>query len=84
MSMSELVGKFVQKALGKRIVIDLVGDLGSELRQLAEISGDENEVEVVKNAILHYHTLVHQKTAGNVPQVLVLNDGPEHIVPIFR
>lgn len=84
MSLSELVEKCIQKALGKKIVIDLGGDLGSELRQLAEISGDENEAVVVQEAILQYHTLVHQKTAGNVPQILVLNDGPEHIVPIFQ
>jgi len=66
-----------------RVTVRLSGDLGSAIENLQQITSSSTPSEVVRRAIVIYHTLVQQKLKGNEPFIEV-REGPDiKKVPIF-
>ncbi|WP_420861595.1 hypothetical protein [Algirhabdus cladophorae] len=67
-----------------RVTIRLNGELESAMADIQRLTHASNATEVVRRALLVYHTLVMQKAAGNEPAILnrVEPDGPAQI-PLF-
>jgi len=67
-----------------RVTIRLNGDLGRAIDEIQRLTHAGNSTEVVRRALLVYHTLVMQKAQGNEPAILNRTDkeGPDKI-PLF-
>ncbi len=66
-----------------RVTIRLGGDLGDAIAEVQSLTHAASATEVVRRALLVYHTLVMQKAQGNEPVILnTAGDGPDKI-PLF-
>jgi hypothetical protein len=68
---------------GSRVTVRLTGELGEAIESLQEITTASSPSEVVRRAIVVYHTLVQQKMRGNEPVIEVHEGGSVRKVPIF-
>lgn len=66
-----------------RVTIRLVGEVGEALEDLQKITHASTPSEVVRKAILIYHTLVKQKLIGNEAYIEIEDDGGKRRVPVF-
>jgi hypothetical protein len=66
-----------------RVTVRLTGDVGSAISDIQGITSASSPSEVVRRAILIYHTLVMQKLKGNDPIVEIKEDGEYRKIPIF-
>lgn len=80
----ESSGKEAKKsAKVERVTVRMSGDLGEAIRELENVTSATSPSEVVRRAIVVYHTLVKQKLAGNEPVIEIKDEGKERKVPIF-
>jgi hypothetical protein len=66
-----------------RVTVRLTGDLGSAIDDLQSVTAASSPSEVVRRAIVIYHTLVSQKIKGNEPYIEVKEGDSIRKVPIF-
>lgn len=66
-----------------RVTVRLSGELGAAIQDLQEITSSSTPSEVVRRAIVVYHTLVKQKLKGNEPLIEVRDAQEVKKVPIF-
>lgn len=66
-----------------RVTIRLTGDMRDIMEELEEATSASSPSEVVRRAIVVYHTLVQQRLAGNNPIVEISDGDQMKKVPIF-
>jgi len=67
----------------ERVTVRVTGELGNSIRELQDVTTSTSPSEVVRRAVLVYHTLVKQKLEGNEPLIAVRNEDEERTIPIF-
>jgi hypothetical protein len=82
---SEMVdlGEETQKVTNSRVTVRLTGELGAAIQNLQEITSASSPSEVVRRAIVVYHTLVQQKIKGNEPVIEIKDGSTIRKVPVF-
>ncbi|MDO6966738.1 hypothetical protein [Rhizobium alvei] len=73
----------VSEIIYPRVSVRLTGDLGSAMKELQHHTNATSPSEVIRRAILIYHTLVKQKLKGNEAFIEVEENGTIKRVPIF-
>jgi hypothetical protein len=71
------------EANSSRVTVRLSGELGKTIENLQEITSSSTPSEVVRRAIVVYHTLVQQKLRGNEPVIEVREGSETKKIPIF-
>lgn len=66
-----------------RVTVRLTGEMGAVMNDLEEITGATSPSEVVRRAIVIYHTLAKQRLAGNNPVIEVSDEDGTRKIPIF-
>jgi hypothetical protein len=66
-----------------RVTVRLTGEVGSAIADIQNITSASSPSEVVRRAVVVYHTLVMQRLKGNDPIIEVKENGEYRKVPIF-
>lgn len=66
-----------------RVTVRLTGDVGSAISEIQEATHASSPSEVVRRAILIYHTMVKQKMKGNNTYIEQINESEVRKVPIL-
>ncbi|MGQ2952355.1 MAG: hypothetical protein ACT6RN_21980 [Agrobacterium sp.] len=71
------------KGLYPKVTVRLNGPLGDVVDELQEATHAASPSDVVKRALVIYHTLVKQKLAGNEPYIEQKEGDTTKRIPIF-
>ena len=71
------------KGLYPKVTVRLNGELGDVMNELQDATRASSPSDVVKRALIVYHTLVMQKLAGNEPYIDKKDSGISKKIPIF-
>jgi hypothetical protein len=66
-----------------RVTVRLTGDVGNAIQEIQDATSAATPSEVIRRAILVYHTLVRLKRDGNEPIIEVRSGSKKKSIPIF-